>query len=78
MLVFLFLSVNKQTVKLLTVIANALSFNKLEALIASLQCKPDVISVCETWIKPLQSGPYCNFNGCNFVSNCRKISKGGG
>ena len=44
----------------------------------SLQCKPDVISVHETWIKPLHSGPYSNLDGYNFVSNCRKISRGGG
>ena len=56
-------------------IANALNFNKLDALIASLQCKPDVISVCE---KPLHSGPYCNLDGYNFVSNCHKILRGGG
>ena len=59
-------------------IANALNFSKLKALMANLQCKPDVISVCETWIKPLHSGPYCNLNGYKFVSNCRKISRGGG
>ena len=34
-----------------------------------------MISVCE---KPLHSGPYCNLDGYNFVSNCRKISRGGG
>ena len=59
-------------------IANALNFSKLEALIAGLRCKPDVISVCETWIKPLHSGPYSNLDGYNFVSNCRKISRGSG
>ena len=59
-------------------IANALNFSKLEALIAGLQCKPDVISVCETWLKPLHSGPYSNLDGYNFVSNCRKISRGCG
>ena len=59
-------------------IANALNFSKLEVRIAGLQCKPDVISVCETWIKPLHSGPHGNLDGYNFVSNCRKISRGGG
>ena len=59
-------------------IANALNFSKLEALIVSLQCKPDVILVCETWIKPLHSKPYRNLDGYNFVSNCRKISSRGG
>ena len=73
---------NKSAFTVLTLnirsIANALNLSKLEALIASLQCKPDVISVCETWIKPLHSGSYSNLGGYNFVSNCCKISRGGG
>ena len=38
-------------------IANPLNFSKLEALILSMQCKPDVISICETWIRPTHFGP---------------------
>ena len=36
--------------------------------------------MCETWIKlhVLHSGPYGNLDGYNFVSNCRKILRGGG
>ena len=34
---------------------NPLNFSKLEALILSMQCKPDVISICETWIRPTHS-----------------------
>ena len=33
--------------------------------------------MCETWFKSLHSGPCSNFDGYNFVSNCRKISRGG-
>ena len=54
-------------------IANALNFSKLEALIAGLQCKPDVISVCETWLKPLHSGPYSNLDGYNLYQTAVKF-----
>ena len=43
-----------------------------------MNCKPDVISLTETWIQPSSSGPYKNLNGYNFVSNCRNSCKGGG
>ena len=36
-------------------IVNPLNFSKLEALILNMQCKPDVISICETWIRPTHS-----------------------
>ena len=43
-----------------------------------MNCKPDVISLTETWIQPSSSGPYKNLNGYNFVSNGRNSCKGGG
>ena len=59
-------------------IVNPLNFIKLEALILNMQCKPDVISICETWIRPTHSGPYNNVDGYEFVSNSRKVCLGGG
>ena len=59
-------------------IVNQSNFSKLEALILNMQRKPDVISICETWIGPTHSGPYNNLDGCKFVSNSRKICFGGG
>ena len=43
-----------------------------------MNCKPDVISLTETWTQPLFSDPYTNLNGNNFISNCRNSCKGGG
>ena len=59
-------------------IVNSLNFSKLEAILSNMNCKPDVISLTETWIQPSSSGPYKNLNGYNFVSNCRNSCKGGG
>ena len=59
-------------------IVNLLNFSKLEALILSTQCKSDVISICETWIRPTHSGPYNNLDGYKFVSNSRQACLGGG
>ena len=59
-------------------IENPLNFGKLEALILSMQCKPDVISICETWIRPTHSVPYNNLYGYKFVSNSCKACLGGG
>ena len=59
-------------------IVNLLNFSKLEALILSMQCKPDVISICETWIRSTHFGPYNNLDGYKFVSNSRKACLGGG
>ena len=42
-----------------------------------MQCKPDVISICETWIRPTHSGPYTNLDGCKFVSNSLEVCLGG-
>ena len=60
---------------------NPLNLSKLEALILSMQCKPDVISISETWIKPKHSGPYNDLDGYKFVSNSRNacpMSRGWG
>ena len=59
-------------------IGNPLNFSQLEALILSMQCKPDVISICETWIRPTHSEPYNNLDGYKFVSNSRKAGLGNG
>ena len=39
-------------------IADISNFTRLEALLASLNFKPDLISLTETLIKPMHSGPY--------------------
>ena len=59
-------------------IVNSFNFSKLEALLSNMNCKPDVISLTESWIQPSSSGPYKNLNVYNFVSNCRSSYKGGG
>ena len=59
-------------------IVNPLSSSKLEALIFSMQCKPDVISICETSIRPTHSKPYNNLDGYKFAWNSRKACLGGG
>ena len=43
-----------------------------------MQCKPDVISICETWIRSTHSGTYNNLDGFKFVSNSRKAYLEGG
>ena len=53
-------------------IANINNFSRLEALLASLNFKPDLISLTETWIKLIHSGPYKNLDGYNFISNFRQ------
>ena len=50
-------------------IANINNFSRLEAFVASLNFKPDLISLTETWIKSMHSGPYKNLDGYNFISN---------
>ena len=54
------------------------NFNKLEAFVANIEFKPDIISITETWIKPSSTGPYKNLESYQFVSNCRKDCNGGG
>ena len=44
----------------------------------NLNSKPDIIAVTETWIHNNFPGPYCNLNDYVFISNSRKIAKGGG
>ena len=58
-------------------LVNLQNFSKLEALICSIELKPDIISITETWAKPHTSGPYYSLCGYNFISNCRKLSVGG-
>ena len=59
-------------------LANLQNFSKLEALICSIELKPDIIPITETWTRPYISGPYNSLCGYNFASNCRKLSMGGG
>ena len=56
------------------------NFNKLEAFLANMEFKPDIISITETWIKPSSTGLYKNLEGYQFAwgSNCRKDCNGGG
>ena len=54
------------------------NFNKLEAVLANMEFKPDIISITETWIKQSSTGPFKNLEGYEFVSNCRKDCNGGG
>ena len=44
-------------------IAKTENFNKLEAFLANMEFKPDIISITETWIKPSSIGPYKNLQG---------------
>ena len=59
-------------------LVNTANFAKLEALIFSLPRKPDIIAITETWVTPLNSGPYNNLDNCILVQNSRQNSKGGG
>ena len=59
-------------------LANVNNFSKLEALVASLPIKLDIIAATETWLKPSFVGPHKNLKGYNFVSNDRVVSRGGG
>ena len=43
----------------------------------NLNTKPDIIAITETWIHNNLPGPYCNLNDYVFISNSRKIAKGG-
>ena len=59
-------------------ISNPLNFSKLESFVNNLNPKPDIIAVTETWIQNNSLGPYCNRENYNYISNSRKIAKGGG
>ena len=59
-------------------LANINNFSKLEAIVASLPIKLDIIAVTETWLKPSFTGPHKNLPGYNFVSNDRVVDRGGG
>ena len=54
------------------------NFSKLEAFMHNPIPKPDIIVVTETWIHNNSPGQYCNLNDYVFISNSRKIAKGGG
>ena len=59
-------------------LSNPLNFSKLESFVHNLNPKTDIIAVTETWIQNNSSGPYCNLENYNFISNSRKVAKGGG
>ena len=57
---------------------NNANFSKLEVMLSIMTYKPNIISVSETLITPLSSGPFLNLQGYKFVHNSRLHSKGGG
>ena len=59
-------------------IVNPVNFTKIEGLIASLDYKPDVIGITETWEQPNSFGQYKCLPGYIFISNGRMRKKGGG
>ena len=69
---FLGMSVNMRS------LVNTGNFTKLEALIFSFPRKPHIIVITETWVTPLNSGPYNNLDNFILVQNPRQNLKGGG
>lgn len=59
-------------------IANFKNYSKLEAMVSSFDCKPHIIGINETWIKPETSGHYKSLEGYHFLSNNRTQGTGGG
>ena len=53
-------------------------FIELEALIKSLDIKPHVIGICETWLISNEDAPHNGLTDYTFISNCRKNTTGGG
>ena len=66
------MSVNIRSLK------NTLNFTKLETLILSMEIKPHLIGVCETWLSLDSTGMYQNLSGYDFISNPRILRTGGG
>ena len=59
-------------------LVNTANLTKLEALIFSLPRKLDIIAITETWVTPLNSGPYNKLDNYILVQNPRKNLEGGG
>ena len=59
-------------------LVNPTSFAKFQCLAASLNFKPDVIAVNETWEKLCSTGQYKSWQGYRYISNARSISNVGG
>ena len=59
-------------------IVNPNNFSKVEAFVSALNHTLHIIAINETWERPGKSGQYQNLKDYNFVSNPRKLSKGGG
>ena len=53
-------------------LVNTAYFTKLEALIFSIPRKPDIMAITETWVTPLNSGPYNNLDNYILVQNPRQ------
>ena len=52
-------------------ISNACNLAKLKALLNSLNNKPDLLGICETWLLPGQTGPYMSVDNYIFIENSR-------
>ena len=59
-------------------IVNPNNFSKVEAFVSALNHTSHIIAINETSEGPGKSGQYQHLKNYNFVSNPRKISKGGG
>ena len=59
-------------------IVNPTNFSIIEGLIATLDHKPDVIGINETWEQPNLFVQYKCLSGFTFVSTGRMLQKGGG
>ena len=55
----------------MTSFVNNVNLSKLEALLSFMTYQVDIISVSETWVTPLRSGPFLNLPSYKFVHNSR-------
>ena len=63
-------------------LSNDQNLAKLESLLSSFNKKPDILGVCETWLRTDQTGAYMSLPDYTFLSNSRNSeslrSPGGG
>ena len=59
-------------------LVNPNNYNKLESLVFTLNPKPEIIAINETWEKPSTSGQHKNLHGYVYISNPRIKNRGGG
>ncbi|XP_077976386.1 uncharacterized protein LOC144432146 [Styela clava] len=69
---FMTLSINIRS------LASFKNYTKFEALVNSLNCKPHVIAINETWIVSDTNGHFNALDGYVFISNSRSHHRGGG